>query len=161
MSHAARFDEFRRAGWCDRPPRAFRGGWVVLAILGFIAWWPIGLAILGYSLWSRKMGCWMGGGRWRHKMARMEERMEQFCRARNGHVMGGGMGGGTSGNRAFDEYRAETLRRLEEEEREFHDFLDRLRFAKDKAEFDQFMAERRSRPTPPQSPPDPQQDRPV
>ena len=37
----------------------------------------------------------------------------------------------------------ETLRRLEEEQREFRDFLDRLRMAKDKAEFDQFMAERR------------------
>jgi len=50
-----------------------------------------------------------------------------------------------SGNRAFDEYRQETLRRLEEEQREFQDFLVRLRMAKDKAEFDQFMAERRTR----------------
>ncbi len=48
-----------------------------------------------------------------------------------------------SGNRAFDEYRAETLRRLEEEEQEFRDFLDRLRFAKDKAEFDEFLNQRR------------------
>lgn len=50
---------------------------------------------------------------------------------------------GSSGNRAFDEYRAETLRRLEEEQREFKEFLDRLRHAKDKVEFDQFMTERR------------------
>lgn len=49
----------------------------------------------------------------------------------------------SSGNRAFDEYRADALRRLEEEQREFKDFLDRLRHAKDKAEFDQFMDERR------------------
>ncbi len=54
-----------------------------------------------------------------------------------------------SGNRAFDEYRAETLRRLEEEQREFMDFLNRLRHAKDKAEFDQFMAERSRRPVGP------------
>ena len=52
----------------------------------------------------------------------------------------------TSGNHAFDEYRTETLRRLEEEEREFREFLDRLRQAKDKAEFDQFMADRGRRP---------------
>ena len=63
-------------------------------------------------------------------------------------MMGGGSGspgaaGPPSGNRAFDEYRMETLRRLEEEQREFRDFLERLRFAKDKTEFDQFMAERR------------------
>jgi hypothetical protein len=49
---------------------------------------------------------------------------------------------GSTGNRAFDEYRAETLRRLEEEANEFQAFLQRLRHAKDKAEFDQFMAER-------------------
>ena len=53
----------------------------------------------------------------------------------------------SSGNRAFDEYRTDTLRRLEEEQREFKEFLQRLRFAKDRAEFDQFMAERRNRPT--------------
>jgi class 3 adenylate cyclase len=45
-----------------------------------------------------------------------------------------------------------TLRRLEEEQREFHDFLARLRMAKDKAEFDQFMAERRTRTGPSSSP---------
>src|SRR4029453_7656357 len=50
-----------------------------------------------------------------------------------------------SGNRAFDEYRQETLRRLEEEQQEFQEFLARLRMAKDKAEFDLFMAERRIR----------------
>ncbi len=47
------------------------------------------------------------------------------------------------GSPAFDEYRAEMLRRLEEEQREFCEFLAHLRMAKDKAEFDQFMAERR------------------
>jgi len=51
----------------------------------------------------------------------------------------------SSGNRAFDEYRSDTLKRLEDEQREFQDFLDRLRFAKDKTEFDQFMAERKNR----------------
>ena len=58
----------------------------------------------------------------------------------------------SSGNRAFDEYRDETLRRLEEEEREFKEFLDRLRQAKDKAEFDQFMAEMRGRRPPKTAP---------
>jgi hypothetical protein len=51
----------------------------------------------------------------------------------------------SSGNRAFEEYRAEMLRRLEAEEREFREFLERARMAKDRAEFDQFMAERRAR----------------
>ena len=64
----------------------------------------------------------------------------------------------SSGNHAFDEYRAETLRRLEDEQKDFSSFLERLRFAKDKAEFDQFMADRRSRPpAPPEPPPAPAQ----
>ena len=52
----------------------------------------------------------------------------------------------SSGNAAFDDYRAETVKRLEEEQKEFTGFLDRLRRAKDQAEFDQFMAERRNKP---------------
>jgi hypothetical protein len=60
---------------------------------------------------------------------------------------------GASGNVAFDEYREETLRKLDEEQREFRDFLDRLRAAKDRAEFDQFMNERRNRPPASEPPP--------
>jgi hypothetical protein len=99
------------------------------------------------------MGCgYHGHDRWQHKMERMQRKMD-WMRAK----MGGGAGGApwshgpSSGNRAFDEYRSETLRRLEDEQREFRDFLDRLRMAKDKAEFDQFMSERRDRP--PEAPP--------
>jgi hypothetical protein len=82
-------------------------------------------------------------------MERMQRKMD-WMRSR---MSGGPWAPPSSGNRAFDEYRAETLKRLEEEQREFRDFLERLRFAKDKTEFDQFMAERRSRPAPEQSPP--------
>jgi Protein of unknown function (DUF2852) len=72
--------------------------------------------------------------------------------ATNGHSWGRPA---SSGNVAFDEYREETLRRLDEEQREFRDFLDKLRAAKDRSEFDQFMADRRSRPTPPTTEPPP------
>jgi hypothetical protein len=61
--------------------------------------------------------------------------------------------GRSSGNLAFDEYREATLRRLEDEQREFQDFLERLRHAKDKAEFDQFMADRRRKPDEPAAEP--------
>jgi len=123
-------------------------GWIVLMILGFIFWWPVGLALLAFMIWSRGMGCY-GSDRWHRKMERMEEKMG---RMRERMERFGGFGPPASGNHAFDEYRAETLRRLEEEQREFRDFLDRLRFAKDKAEFDQFMAERRNRPAQPPQP---------
>ena len=47
-----------------------------------------------------------------------------------------------SGNMVFDDYRRDMIRRLEQDHMDFQSFLDRLRRAKDKAEFDQFMAER-------------------
>lgn len=48
----------------------------------------------------------------------------------------------SSGNTAFDAYKSDTLRRLEEEQQNFEAFLTRLRDAKDKAEFDNFMDDR-------------------
>jgi hypothetical protein len=51
----------------------------------------------------------------------------------------------SSGNAAFDEYREQTIRRLEEEQKEFFEYLERLRKAKDKEEFDRFMADRKGR----------------
>jgi hypothetical protein len=114
-------------------------------ILGFIVWWPVGLGVLAYLIWSGRMGCGRNGefNRWQQRMAdKWDRKMERWGRD--------GRGFASSGNDAFDDYREETLRRLEEEQREFREFLNRLRKAKDKQEFDQFMAERRSRP--PESP---------
>ena len=138
----------------DKLDELGKPAWIALAILGFIAWWPVGLAVLAFSLGSGRMGCshrQNGGrwqGRWQSKMERMQEKMDRM-RAR----MDGGRSGGdwwgtppSSGNRAFDDYRTETLRRLEDEQREFKEFLERLRFAKDRVEFDQFMTERRNHP---------------
>lgn len=50
-----------------------------------------------------------------------------------------------SGNASFDRYRSEMLGRLEEEQENFEDFLDRLRAAKDSTEFEQFMDDRAGR----------------
>lgn len=50
-----------------------------------------------------------------------------------------------SGNSAFDAYKADTLSRLEDEQTNFEEFLKRLRDAKDKSEFDQFMEDRATR----------------
>ncbi|UCH73706.1 MAG: DUF2852 domain-containing protein [Rhodospirillales bacterium] len=108
--------------------------WIALAMLGFVVWWPLGLAVLAYILWSGRMGCCgFGFGRWNDRAPREGQAQDWFSRPR------------TSGNRAFDAYRAETLRRLEDEHRAFQEYLDRLRMAKDRAEFDQFMAERGGR----------------
>ena len=52
--------------------------------------------------------------------------------------------GGRTGNSAFDSYREETLKRLEEERDAFLSFLEQLRAAKDRAEFDQFISGRQT-----------------
>ena len=85
-------------------------------------------------------------------MTRLQEKME-MVRAKAEQFRGGGdwFRPATSGNRAFDDYRSETLKRLEEEQSEFKDFLAGLRFAKDRSEFDQFMAARRGGPVEPHS----------
>jgi Protein of unknown function (DUF2852) len=47
-----------------------------------------------------------------------------------------------TGNTSFDTYRADVLKRLEDEQTRFVSFLDRLRDAKDKSQFDTFMEDR-------------------
>ncbi len=136
--------------------------WIALIVLGFMAWWPVGLVALAFFLGSGRMGCGYrrNGGQWQShwqsKMERMQEKMDRMRSKMEGAGSGNWWGvPPSSGNRAFDDYRAETLRRLEDEQREFKDFLERLRFAKDRSEFDQFMNERRNRP-PSESPQPPQ-----
>ena len=51
----------------------------------------------------------------------------------------------SSGNASFDAYKSDTLQRLEEEQDKFENFLGRLRAAKDKAEFDDFLDRRAQR----------------
>jgi len=107
--------------------------WITAMIVGFLLWWPLGLGVLGYTIWSGRMGCGM------RRDWRASDIGREVMRWRSGMTPFR-----STGNAAFDEYRDETLRRLEEEADEFQTFLGRLRKAKDKAEFDHFMADRRS-----------------
>jgi Protein of unknown function (DUF2852) len=140
---------------------------IILTVLGFLWWWPIGLVLLGLFLGRGKFGFRRslsyagdapmfngdrGRDRWEREMSRLQDKME-MVRAKADEFRRGRdwFGPATSGNRAFDDYRSETLKRLEEEQREFKDFLARLRFARDRSEFDQFMAARRGGPMEPNS----------
>ena len=62
-----------------------RPAWIALMILGFIAWWPLGLATLAYIIGSGRMSCWSyhGMDRWQYKMERLQQKMERM-RARAG-----------------------------------------------------------------------------
>jgi hypothetical protein len=130
------------------PASLSRPAAIAFTVLGFIFWWPVGLALLIYLVGSGRMGCF--GGRRRAMYQKNGHEAGPWANWKSWACAPSDRPAATSGNRAFDEYKAETLRRMEEEQKDFGAFLERLRFAKDKSEFDQFMAERRNRPpTPP------------
>ncbi|SNR60251.1 DUF2852 domain-containing protein [Puniceibacterium sediminis] len=116
------------AGWFSRAEawldRKGKGAWIAAMVLGFVFFWPVGLALLFYMIWSKKMFS---------TSCRKSFKSSGFSTMKS------------SGNSAFDAYKADTLRRLQEEQANFEDFLKRLRDAKDKAEFDQFMDDRASK----------------
>src|SRR3974377_2539615 len=90
MTLPAQLDEFGKPAW------------IALIVLGFMAWWPLGLAALAFTIGSGRMGCGYYGGhdRWQHKMERMQRKMD-WMRAK----MAGGPWGYTPsrGHRAFAE----------------------------------------------------------
>jgi hypothetical protein len=128
---------------------------IVAMVLGFIVFWPIGLAILGFKMWQRRSG-YSGD----LQMAAQDKWRE----ARSAMSSGGwqapwsgrhGLSGST-GNLAFDEWKQTEIARLEEERRklqeahrEFSAFVENIRRAKDREEFERFMNERRNRPADP------------
>ncbi len=117
MAYENRPGFFARAeAWLDERGK---GAWIAAMVLGFIFIWPVGLALLAYMIWSKRMF---------NKSCKSMTRTRHMSKS--------------SGNSAFDAYKQETLRRLEDEQDNFEAFLKRLRDAKDKAEFDQFMNDR-------------------
>lgn len=103
---------------------------IISMVLGFVFFWPVGLVILFYIL---------SGG----DMSQVFERCGDWVRGkRNAHHGHRAHRAGSTGNSAFEDYREATLKRLQEEEAEFHAFMERLRKARDQEEFDRFMAER-------------------
>ncbi|MEY4984832.1 MAG: hypothetical protein RIR62_3098 [Pseudomonadota bacterium] len=123
----------RLADWLDDRGR---GAWIAAMVFGFILFWPVGLFLVFYMTVTN---------RWSSKM------FGQSCKSRRHDGTWGarrwdGRAFAPTGNSAFDAYRAETLRRLEEEQAAFESFLSRLREAKDKQEFDAFMEERARAP---------------
>ncbi|MGH1572017.1 DUF2852 domain-containing protein [Methylobacterium sp. P31] len=116
-------------------------------VLGFIYWWPVGLALVAWKLAgypafaelrenARRTFANLDGARPVSSFARAFEAANHRD---------------SSGNAAFDAYRRAELdrleaqrRALEEESRAFAAFLDELKRAKDREQFDAFMAKRRA-----------------
>jgi hypothetical protein len=124
---------------------------LVAIVLGFIFFWPVGLALLAWKMFKTKTAYAGDFGQF------AQEKWGEFeQRSGLGGVSFGGMsrpfaGGwpGTSGNAAFDDWRKAELERLEEEKRRifeaekaFSEYLEGLRRARDREEFERFMASR-------------------
>lgn len=117
---------------------------IALMVLGFVVFWPLGLAVLAYIIWGEKFG---GSP---EKAQAYWNKGRSWCSSNKSQFRGHHYASTSSGNAAFDEYRAEQLRRLEEERARldaeieaFHDYMANLNKAKDREEFDRFMNERR------------------
>jgi hypothetical protein len=121
---------------------------IALMVMGFVFFPPAGFAVLAYILWGEYFGgspekaqaYWnKGKGYFNSQKSRHHNR---------NHFRSAGMT--SSGNAAFDDYRAEQLKRLEEERARldaeidaFHEYMANLNKAKDREEFDRFMNDRR------------------
>ena len=122
---------------------------IALMVLGFIVFWPLGMAMLAYILFGDRL----------HAFKReANDKMDGFYMScRRGCWPGRDRGGWhrDTGNVAFDDWRKAELERIEEERRkldamreEFDNYLRELRRAKDQEEFDRFMRDRNNRQTP-------------
>lgn len=116
---------------------------IALMVIGFMVFWPLGLAMLAYIIWGDRLDGF------KRNVNKATDGMFAGCRkASYGPVS-------RTGNVAFDEWRDKELERLAEERRkldetltQFDDYVRELRRAKDLEEFDRFMADR-NRPTAP------------
>ncbi len=114
---------------------------IALMVIGFMIFWPLGLAMIAYIIWG--------------------DRLEQFKTDVNkatdgvsdafkkGACFAKGRGFDRTGNVAFDDWREAELDRLDEKRREldamraeFDTYARELRRAKDQEDFDRFMADR-------------------
>jgi hypothetical protein len=117
-------------------------------VAGFVVFWPLGLLAMFLKWKNGEM--WKGSSEQAAPWAGFKAPDFSgwgFKSQAASYGFSGGFSG--SGNAAFDAYKREQLKRLEEERRKleedqkaFRDFVERVRRAKDQEEFDRFMAER-------------------
>jgi biopolymer transport protein ExbB/TolQ len=110
---------------------------VALMVLGFVVFWPLGLAMLAYILFGEKFQSF------KREANRKADTAFAWCRTNNDSASA------STGNVAFDDWRKAELERLDEERRrldemraEFDNYARELRRAKDQEEFDRFMRDR-------------------
>ncbi|AZO10340.1 MULTISPECIES: DUF2852 domain-containing protein [unclassified Mesorhizobium] len=116
---------------------------IALMVIGFMVFWPLGLAMLAYIIWGDRLDGF------KRDVNRATDGIFAGCRRGSDRAARWGHGSSRTGNVAFDEWREKELERLAEERRklddmlsEFDEYARELRRAKDQEEFDRFMANR-------------------
>ena len=114
-------------------------------VAGFVVFWPLGLLALFLKWKNGEM--WRGASDSAAPWASFKKPDFQAWLAGSRSPPVTASAG--SGNAAFDAYKREQMQRLDEERRKledeqkaFRDFVEKVRRAKDQDEFDRFMAER-------------------
>ncbi len=137
----ARKAEWRENGW--RPGYGWSPFNIAAMVIGFIVFAPIGFAILFWNIWT--------GRRQRAEFAFAGMNSASSWNAAPWSQTSRDLSR-NSGNAVFEDYKKATLDRLEEERRKlvaeqeaFASFLDDLKRAKDRTEFEHFMQEREAR----------------
>ena len=117
---------------------------IALMVIGFVVFWPLGLAMLAYIIFGDRLKTF------KKDANETVDGMFASCRSKFGGRRGPTFRSAT-GNVAFDDWRDAELARLDEERRkldamreEFDSYVRELRRAKDQEEFDRFMRERRN-----------------
>lgn len=112
---------------------------IALTVVGFMVFWPLGLAMLAFILWGDRIPAFRREG-----FAKGPWAAKWNCNSRRAY-----RAYGRTGNVAFDDWREKELERLAEERRkletmreEFDAYAAELRRAKDQEEFDRFMSRR-------------------
>lgn len=115
---------------------------IALMVLGFVVFWPLGLAMLAYIIFGDRLR-----GFKRDANSQADRIFAGFRRAGRGYGQQF-----STGNVAFDDWRTAELHRLEEERHkldemreQFDNYVRELRRAKDQEEFDRFMRDRNNR----------------
>ena len=113
-----------------------------LMVVGFMIYWPLGLAMIAYIIWGERLEAF------KSDVNRSTDRFFGGLKR-----SGGAMPFATprTGNVAFDDWREKELARLDAERRrlmeasaEFEAYARELHRAKDQEEFDRFMSSRRA-----------------
>lgn len=127
--------QFQHKAWI-RP--AWTPATIAMMVLGFMIFWPLGLAMIAYIIWGERLD-----GFKRDANQKTDEVFSAFKTNISGSTMN------RTGNVAFDDWREAELERLNEERKKLDEMRDdfdshmrELRRARDEEEFNRFMDER-------------------